>query len=106
MLEHQAGHGAALTAAALAAGCELHVARLWHNATFWFEAQIKKASHLHRLCPICSVDLDVPIETRFPPLVAPAPPTSRSSGWTTGLAWPDRGEPAQRRSSSRKRGNG
>lgn len=106
--EHQAGNGAALTAAAIAAGCELHVARLWPNATFWFESQIKKASHLDRLCPICSVDLDVPIETRFAPLVASPRKRTGSSDQFAPIGWPEplTGDATPKRRGKRTGGSG
>lgn len=77
--EHARGVGASLTRAAIAAGCELHVVRTWGNASFWFEAHLKRNSHFKLLCPVCSTHIDTGIETRYAPIVAPnrrPPPAS------------------------------
>ena len=53
--EHHAanGAGAKLTQAARKAGCELVIARVWHNAEFGKERKLKGRS-LKPLCPICN----------------------------------------------------
>jgi predicted GIY-YIG superfamily endonuclease len=50
--EHRSGAGAILTRYAKNAGCELILARTWHNVPFQMEKRLKGRG-LAPLCPIC-----------------------------------------------------
>lgn len=52
--EHLAGRGSPLVAAALAAGCEVTVARKWHCGTREFERFLKNRKETGKFCPCCS----------------------------------------------------
>lgn len=77
--EHQAGRGSHLTRAALAAGCKLIVAALWHGKTYDDEAAWKRRSHLRDRCPVCAGSLPDPAGWCYPAIVASMPVTT---GWT------------------------
>lgn len=51
---HRRGRAASLTAAAVAAGSKLHVARIWRNVPGTRERQLKRSGGLWRLCPLCN----------------------------------------------------
>ncbi|HEY9826950.1 MAG TPA: GIY-YIG nuclease family protein [Stenomitos sp.] len=50
--QHQQGTGAALTKAAIAAGIQLELARIWEGNRS-LERQLKNLKNAPRLCPIC-----------------------------------------------------
>lgn len=53
LVHHQDGAGAKLTKYAVAAGCELIVARTWQGDRT-LERKLKTSKHHSRLCPICN----------------------------------------------------
>ena len=51
--EHLAGRGAVLVRAAVAAGCSVTIARVWHDVPRRFELKIKGRGQAE-YCPLCS----------------------------------------------------
>lgn len=52
---HLTGHGVPLVRAALAAGCEVILVRVWENQGFEFEQHLKqKYKNSPQLCPLCN----------------------------------------------------
>lgn len=81
--EHRSGHGAALTRAAFRARIGWTVAKLWENANFSLERDLKRRGHLHRHCPICRpsgpTEEEARAMIRIPPKNAAAPPLPQES---------------------------
>jgi predicted GIY-YIG superfamily endonuclease len=53
ILEHSNGEGAKITRAANRAGITFTLARVWPDAPFAFERQLKQRGSAKRICPIC-----------------------------------------------------
>lgn len=51
---HIKGHGSPLVKAALAAGCEITLAKTWPNADRNFERRLKNRGSSTRYCPLCA----------------------------------------------------
>ena len=51
--EHRAGRGNPLVKAALEAGAEVSIARVWINKGRGFERSLKNRKNFKRLCPLC-----------------------------------------------------
>ena len=56
--EHRAGRGSRLCAAAVAAGAELVLARVWRDAPRCFEQKVKNWGSAKRHCPVCKKERD------------------------------------------------
>jgi len=56
--EHRAGSGSPLLRAALAAGLEVTIVRLWPGGDRKLERRLKKTKNLPRYCPICNPELN------------------------------------------------
>lgn len=52
--EHQTGRGSALTEAAVAAGCELSIVRVWPGYDKNDEWRLRCQHNNPRMCPICN----------------------------------------------------
>lgn len=55
---HRDGHGARLTQVAVAAGCELILARIWPGGDRQLERRLKRRKGALHLCPICNGDCE------------------------------------------------
>lgn len=53
MTEHANGQGSPLVRAAVAAGVQLRLARVWKRGGRALERRLKKGHNVPRLCPIC-----------------------------------------------------
>lgn len=81
--EHRSGHGAALTRSAFRARIGWTVAKVWENANFSLERDLKRRGHLHRHCPLCRetgpTEEEVRAMLKVPPKNATAPPLPQES---------------------------
>lgn len=53
LAEHMAGNGSPLVKAAVAAGADVRIARLWFGVDRHFERRLKNRREAPRLCPLC-----------------------------------------------------